>query len=354
MDAALIRRPRATLMLAAICLAVYVWQVVAGADWWDASADDLLRLGAIYAPAIALGEVWRAPASLFLHGSLLHLAVNLLALLDIGRRVERTLGSARLLLAFVATGLAGALASALAHPEAIALGASGGIFGLFALDLAAVWRVGERPQRTRLAMVAAYAIVALGAGFFVAGVDNAAHLAGFAAGALIALALHRPHGGERAAVAAALAIGIVAFAGQSFVPDGGAASYREGMRFDALYREFAAVDREVNRELRAIGSAARERRISDVEAMARIDRAAEQLAANAALWERERFTTPTPEAARQLWLRYTRLRIDAIAALRTTLRPAHAAPDAKADAEALARFEANMREAAALVESIRR
>jgi rhomboid protease GluP len=339
--------PRATLTLAAFCVAVYLGQVAAGANWWDAGADDLLRLGALYAPAIALGEVWRAPASLVLHGSLLHLLVNLLALFDIGRRVESALGGARLLLAFLAAGLAGALASALAHPDAIAVGASGGIFGLFALDLADAWRVGARTSALRLAAVAVYAAVALGAGFLVAGVDNAAHLAGFASGALIALALRQRRG---AAASTALAIAGLAFAGQFFIPDDGVARYREDMRFDVLYRQFAAADREINRELRAIGTAARQREIGDAEALVRIDRAADRLAANAALWERERFVSVPQERARQLWIRYTQLRIDAIAALRTSLLSA----DAEVDAAALARFEANMREAAALVESVRR
>lgn len=345
-------RPRATLLLAAICIAAYAWQIVAGANWWDAGADDLLRLGAIYTPAIALGEVWRAPVSVFLHGSLLHLAVNLVALIDIGRRVEAVVGGVRLALAFIAAGLAGALASAFAHPDAIALGASGGVFGLFALDLASVWRGGERPPLARLAVVAGYAVFALGAGFLVAGVDNAAHLAGFAAGVLMALFWHRPAVGRRAASAVPLMIALLAFAGQFFVPDDGVARYREDMRFDALYRRFAAADRAINHDMRALGAAARAGEISDVEALARIDRIAERLSANAALWEGERFAEATREKARELWLRYTRLRIEGVAALRTTLHGRDGDP--ATDAAALARFEANMREAAALVESIRR
>ena len=70
--------------------------------------------------------------SMFLHGSPLHLAGNMLYLWIFGDNVEEVLGTVRYLLVYLACGLIGTLAQIAANPDSLipTLGASGAIAGV--------------------------------------------------------------------------------------------------------------------------------------------------------------------------------------------------------------------------------
>ena len=68
---------------------------------------------------------------MFLHGGLLHLAFNMLALWWLGSIVEQSIGTLRFLLVYFVSGLAGSAgALLLSDPLQITVGASGAIFGI--------------------------------------------------------------------------------------------------------------------------------------------------------------------------------------------------------------------------------
>jgi len=70
--------------------------------------------------------------SMFLHGGLLHLGGNMLYLWIFGNNVEDTLGHARFLLFYLASGIAAAAAQTLVNPESgiPMVGASGAVSGV--------------------------------------------------------------------------------------------------------------------------------------------------------------------------------------------------------------------------------
>ena len=69
---------------------------------------------------------------MFLHGSYIHIAFNMLSLWWIGGPLEPALGRARYIALYAVSGLAGsALTYLIAEPNQPSLGASGAIFGLF-------------------------------------------------------------------------------------------------------------------------------------------------------------------------------------------------------------------------------
>jgi membrane associated rhomboid family serine protease len=86
--------------------------------------------GALYGPVVANGDWWRLFTAMFLHASLLHIAFNMLALWWFGSVVERSVGTLRYILIYVASGLAGSAGALIASPNAVTVGASGAIFGL--------------------------------------------------------------------------------------------------------------------------------------------------------------------------------------------------------------------------------
>src|SRR5262249_56428754 len=84
---------------------------------------EITEAGANYGPAIREGEYWRLVTSMFLHGGLLHLALNGWALFQLGSLLELLMGSRRMLLIYFASGVAGSLASA-TFTQAPSVGAS--------------------------------------------------------------------------------------------------------------------------------------------------------------------------------------------------------------------------------------
>jgi membrane associated rhomboid family serine protease len=137
--------------------------------------------------------------SMFLHGGLLHLGGNMWFLWIFGNNVEETYGRISYLLMYLAAGVVATLAFAAAHPDStVALvGASGAVAGVLGAYLVLF------PRATVLSLAFVFlirvpAVLFLGL-WFVAqfltlqpGVAWEAHVAGFLAGAGLALILRRP------------------------------------------------------------------------------------------------------------------------------------------------------------------
>ncbi len=156
------------------------------------NADTLLQWGAMFGPLIANGEYWRLLTAMFLHGSVLHLAFNGLALFIFGRLAEGVYGTYRFAVIYLLSGLAGGVASYAFNQTAVAVGASGAIFGTlgamagyFTTHRRAMGEMGQR-NLTSLAMVA---LINLGIGFIFPNIDNWAHMGGLAGGFILGLAL---------------------------------------------------------------------------------------------------------------------------------------------------------------------
>ena len=100
-------------------------------DRWALVPREFLRGAA--QPAATRQLTWIAPvSSMFLHGSLLHLAGNMLTLWIFGSAVEDLLGRTRFIVFYLACGLAAAAIQIASNPDAYVatVGASGAISGL--------------------------------------------------------------------------------------------------------------------------------------------------------------------------------------------------------------------------------
>jgi membrane associated rhomboid family serine protease len=134
--------------------------------------------------AVAAGEYWRLWTVTLLHGSFLHLFFNMYALYLAGPIVERWYGSLRFLLIYLACAAAGSTASFVFGGDVPSVGASGAIFGLFGLLLAAgrVHHPMDRGSRALVSQLGILILINVVFGFAVTGIDNGAHLGGLAAG----------------------------------------------------------------------------------------------------------------------------------------------------------------------------
>ena len=131
------------------------------------------------------GEPWRLLTAGLLHGSPLHLFFNAVALLALGRQVEAIGGKARLLAVFTFSIVGGYLASIAWQSDRIAVGASGGLFGLMGWLLAVGWRA-RRSFPPQMWRSIAFIVLLNGVLGWMARdfIDNAAHAGGFAIGVL--------------------------------------------------------------------------------------------------------------------------------------------------------------------------
>ena len=126
-------RPRALVapVLVAINIMVFVLMVATGVDFMEPSIEDLISWGANFGPRTVDWEWWRLLSCTFLHIGALHIAFNMYVLWDVGRVVERLVGSTTFLVLYVASGLVGSLASLALNPQVVSAGASGSVFGVF-------------------------------------------------------------------------------------------------------------------------------------------------------------------------------------------------------------------------------
>jgi membrane associated rhomboid family serine protease len=158
------------------------------------SPAQMIKVGATDPLAIALqGQYWRFVTSVFLHYGVLHLAVNGYALMILGTVVESEYGRGRWVLLFLATGIAGGVASYAFGPlNSVGAGASGAIFGLMGAFLADSYsRRNTRIGRMQINAIVQTLILNLVITLAVSFIDWRAHLGGFVAGVVLGALLRR-------------------------------------------------------------------------------------------------------------------------------------------------------------------
>ena len=136
---------------------------------------------------IVQGEYWRLLTAIFLHGSLIHLGLNMLALYVLGPQAERVYHSGRFLLLYLIAGLAGSVASYAFTPSP-SVGASGAIFGIFGALAVFYYTTRDilgEAGREQLRSMGVLVAINIAFGIFAGGaIDNFAHIGGLFGGGL--------------------------------------------------------------------------------------------------------------------------------------------------------------------------
>ena len=175
-------------VLIAINVIAYVLQVAVGSTverhfWLIGGPVFDPRLGQVV--GVADGEYWRLLTAAFLHGSLIHLALNMYALYLFGPPLEAAFGRARFLALYLVSAVGGSAASyAVAAPGSPSLGASGAVFGLLGAFFVVNRRLGRDSSQLLVLLV-----INLAFGFIAPNIDWRAHLGGLVTGALCAAAI---------------------------------------------------------------------------------------------------------------------------------------------------------------------
>ena len=200
-------RPYATYGIVLVTAIVYVLQLlIPFVETWLAF-NSLFVMPGGQAPL----QPWRLITVLFVHGSFLHVGLNMLALWMIGRILEPMLGHWRFVVLYFLAGLGGSVAVALLAPGVWVVGASGAIFGLFGALLVIGRHIGADIRRIAIviginfAWPFIYALVSsIGRGSFsdalaAISISWQAHLGGLLVGGLVGLIFARTRRREQRA-----------------------------------------------------------------------------------------------------------------------------------------------------------
>jgi membrane associated rhomboid family serine protease len=187
------------------------------------SSAVLLMFGASGAyPVFVLGRWWTVLSAGWLHAGLLHVAMNMYWVWQMGPAITELFGPARTVIIYTAGGVAGFTLSSVAgaylpnlpflHTAGLTIGASAPVFGL----IGALYHYGRSGSGIVKQMAMSIMVQAVLFGLLVPGIDNYAHLGGFAGGYLTSTFLNpmmtRERGDHMLAAALCLAATVLSIA----------------------------------------------------------------------------------------------------------------------------------------------
>ena len=192
------RTPATTFLIVAILIGFGI-EILTGA--WKNHVV-LAELGAIDRDRI-LGDSqwWRLVSAMFLHGdgtvkgTLLHIAMNLWALFQLGTLYETMFGTRRFVWIYFVTGIVASLTSMIVSGGP-SVGASGAIFGILGAFIFSVrrsprWRH-DRVARSIVKQLLFWIVLNIAVASQIPQIDNAAHIGGLLAGLLLGLIWPQP------------------------------------------------------------------------------------------------------------------------------------------------------------------
>lgn len=154
----------------------------------DLDAQTLVDFGAKYfgQPPYS-SQWWRLVTAGFLHGGLMHIAMNMWGFLYVGVQVDEVYGTSRYVFIYLTTSAFGFLASAWWSPDVPSIGASAGIFGLIGAMIALGFRDRSEFGTMIRSLYTRWALYGLAFGILpsligISFMDNAAHLGGITSG----------------------------------------------------------------------------------------------------------------------------------------------------------------------------
>jgi len=165
---------------------IFIIMAICGVSVFEPTTEALISWGANLRPVTLDGQLWRLITNCFLHIGIIHLLMNMYALLYIGSLLEPILGKARFLSAYLLTGIVASLTSLWWHELTVSAGASGAIFGMYGVFLALLTTdfIEKTTRKTLLISIGIFVGYNLINGLK-AGIDNAAHVGGLISGLLI-------------------------------------------------------------------------------------------------------------------------------------------------------------------------
>jgi membrane associated rhomboid family serine protease len=176
----------ATYALIALNVVAYLVEITGGGGGFSPGNSSIVVDFGLYGPFVAEGEWYRLLTYGFLHASLIHIGFNMFALYFLGRILEPGIGTARFVALYFASLFGGSLGALLLDPNALTVGASGAVFGIFGATFVIAR---HRGIDNLAASVGVILLLNLAISVGARNISLGGHLGGLAAGLLCALVI---------------------------------------------------------------------------------------------------------------------------------------------------------------------
>ena len=163
---------------------VFLLTAIFSGNLFDMNINVLIAFGAKVNYFILQGEYYRLITCMFLHGGLIHVALNMYALYNIGPLVEEVYGKAKYLIVYFAAGITSSVFS-FVFSDSVSVGASGAIFGLLGITLVFAVREKEKIGKEFYKNILMAIVTNLIIGLSIANIDNFGHLGGLIGGIIV-------------------------------------------------------------------------------------------------------------------------------------------------------------------------
>jgi membrane associated rhomboid family serine protease len=178
-------RPIVTWSIIAICVVVFVLEMLTGLNPITGAGRSSVEFWLAYFPKTVLFRPWTIITVNFVHANFLHILFNMYSLFIIGAPLERFLGRIRYLALFLVTGIGAVVAVDFFANEEV-VGASGAIFGILGALVVLSRRMGLRSAQLYVVIVLNLAI-----GYFVPQIAWQAHVGGLIVGVALGFIMLR-------------------------------------------------------------------------------------------------------------------------------------------------------------------
>jgi len=183
------RQPRvtATLVLVAANVAVFFGTHELGELGGSSLRFEVTRDYSVWGPGVdVLGEWWRIVTGTFLHADIRHVAMNMIMLFLLGRRLEQVVGVSRFCGIYAVSLLGGSAGALLLSPNSPTVGASGAVYGLMGALFLTEKLSGGDPWNDGIGSLIAINVVI---SFLIPNISIGGHLGGLVAGVFAGIAV---------------------------------------------------------------------------------------------------------------------------------------------------------------------
>jgi membrane associated rhomboid family serine protease len=178
-EASLLSSAPATFVLIALNAAAFLAEIATSSGGLTISGSSVVQEFGLFGPLVGESEWYRLLTGGFLHASLIHIGFNMFALFFLGRILEPSIGTPRFLAVYFSSLFGGALGALLLDPNALTIGASGAIFGIFGATFVIARGRGFDAVASSIGIVL---LINLALSFGAANISLGGHLGGLAAG----------------------------------------------------------------------------------------------------------------------------------------------------------------------------
>lgn len=181
-----------TMTLMVLNLVVFAIGAIASSDQGGYLSGSMTKFHVrwlLWGPFVARGDWWRLVTSGFLHFGLLHVALNMFVLYQLGRLLEPIIGRLRFAMVYGASLFGGAAMVLLISPHDPTAGASGAIFGLLGCAIVYLRARGVNIWQTGLGTMLLINLVLT---FTISNISIGGHLGGLIVGGVCGLAFAQP------------------------------------------------------------------------------------------------------------------------------------------------------------------